>query len=295
MTRHWRAPLAIPLAIGCTAVRSPHEVNAHLRDAVAAAQRHARKDETIEASVLLAVVEATNAEFPGLAELKSTLSPDALRLLDKPYLGSNKAVRVRARRSGAQRAMLYIPDRLLDLIDLVTFDVHLGTGLYLNAHATRAAQAGLGVRATAGLGAHSHRSVGMQGQAEGSTAIGPVGTLAYAGGTVGTSGVRATSDAFSGLHRPTGQIYQEYWDYWGVGVAAMLLVVGVEADFHPVQLADFFAGFAEVDFLCDDFAQTKGLNFTAKDRQILRSIGQVRQSRETARRYREWLEDGGRP
>ena len=160
MVRFLSVALVVTLAFGCSTPQSPHDVNAHLRSAIAAAQQHIRQNEAVEANLLLSVVESINGEFPGLTDLRGKLSPDSLRLLHKPLLGSNKALRIRVERPLSQRVMLYVPDRLLDLIDVVTFDVHVGSGLYANAHVTRAGQAGLGVRATAGLGAHSQRSIG---------------------------------------------------------------------------------------------------------------------------------------
>jgi len=41
-------------------------------------------------------------------------------------------------------------------------------------------------------------------------------------------------------------------DYWSLGVHAAALAE-VEGEFHPVELADFFAGFFFVDLKGDDF------------------------------------------
>ena len=241
---------------------------------------------------MLSAVRSVDRGYPGVASVSLSMDREQPQLAPPGALGANVASRVRVSRPLPQKALLYLPDRVLDLIDIVTFDVHVGSGLYANLHVTRACQLGLGMRAATGLGVHGHRSIGLQGQGEGSAVAGPAGTLAYAGGSVGTSGIRGTADAFTGLHRPACEVYQSYLDYWALGAAAMLGAVGAEVDVHPVQIWDFLAGFGMVDLLKDDFAQTRGLKLTSDDKSVLRHLGYVRQSEESMLGYREWCEDG---
>ena len=57
---------------------------------------------------------------------------------------------------------MWLPDRLMDLADVVSFDVGLGAGVGLDAHVTRAAQLGAEAGASMGLGWHPQRSLGLR-------------------------------------------------------------------------------------------------------------------------------------
>ena len=189
-----------------------------------------------------------------------------------PLLGANRPLRAPAVRPPAVRALLYLPDRLLDLADLVSFDLHLGFGLYANLHATRALQAGLGARGITGVGWHERRSLGLRAQEDSGFALLAVGAEATSGTLSGTSGIFSWSETLAGLQRPEHVLYQEVRDYWAVGGAATLLILGIDFDLHPLQVADFAAGWLTADFLGDDFASTRALALTRYERELLRDL-----------------------
>ena len=123
-------------------------------------------------------------------------------------LGMNRKLRAQADRPIWARALLWLPDRALDLMDVVTFEAHTGVGLFADAHATRAMQLLGGARSIDGFGLHDHRSLGIRSQAEAGLAALMAGAQSYASGIVGTSGAYGAADGFAGLHEPGDPLYQ---------------------------------------------------------------------------------------
>lgn len=249
-------------------------------------------DEDDQARQLLLAVERIDPDDASLIELKAIVSSDpaAERVHDTPWLGVNRARRLVVHRPVWARVLLYLPDRILDLLDLFSFDVHVGPGLFLDLHVTRVAQVGVGGRFVGGLGWHEGRSLGGQFQGESALNIPFVGTSAYLGGRAGTSGLAMTRQAIFDLHRPSDPMYQEWRDYWAVGVAATAGVAGVDFDLHPLELVDFIVGFATIDFLRDDFAETTGLGLTGAEVTALRDLYEVGFSAKAVAAYREWAD-----
>lgn len=275
-------------AMGCaTPVHPPERVTAALTQAVEAGRAHHAAGRPVEAAQLAEQALSVDQDFPGARELRISLAAEIEFLFDHPALGSNFAKRPSADRSLAAKVLLYLPDRLLDLTDILSFDAHLGLGAFANLHFTRAVQFGLGARGVGGIGWHDHRSLGVQGQAESGAVLPGVGAQAYSGSIAGTSGVFATSDATAGVHRPSNRVYQQLRDYWAVGAAVTVGAVGVDFDLHPVELADFFVGIAGFDLLHDDFAGTHGLALSREERSLLRTLAEMQASDATMQRYRE--------
>ncbi len=177
-----------------------------------------------------------------------------------PMLGSNVANREPVERSVFVQALLYLPDRILDLGDVFSFDVHVGIGALANVHVTRAMQSGAGVREVLGFGWHERRSLGFRNQGDANIFIPILGMEAAHVSQIGTSGIDSVADGTLGLIGPSDPLYQEYRDYWAVGAQVTAGVIGVDFDFHPVQFADFLLGWTTFDFLNDDFASTRGID-----------------------------------
>ncbi|MCP3985862.1 MAG: hypothetical protein GY723_15880 [bacterium] len=260
-----------------------------LDDAVSAARRHHQAGNDVEAAQLLESALRLDPELGEAQELRASLSPEIKSLFDHPWLGSNFARRPATERSPTAKVMLYLPDRLLDFLDIMSFDVHVGTGLYINYHMTRALQAGIGFRGTGGLGWHDHRSLGGLGQAESGIVLVALGAQAFAGSMAGTSGVWSTADTMAGLHQPTDRIYQEFRDYWAIGESVTLLFFGLEWDLHPVELADFLLGWGAIDILNDDFAHTRGLDLNQTEYRVIELLSEMERSEETMTDYRREL------
>lgn len=280
-------PALAALALGCAGTHPPAEVRETLRRAVDAAEAHRREGRPAEAYPLVDAALAVDPDHAAALDLRASLPGGAAEIYERPVLGSNVARRPATERSIPAEILLYLPDRVLDLLDLVSFDVHVGPGLYANLHATRALQLGAGLRSTAGLGWHDHRSLGLLARSESGLALGPLGAQTYAGTLVGTSGVRSTADGLAPLYGPGDAVYQELQDYWAVGSSVTLGLVGVDLELHPVELVDLLLGLAAVDLLHDDFAATRGLDLSDEEERLLERLGAYRRSDETMERLRE--------
>jgi hypothetical protein len=267
------AALLVGLALGsgCVSPTPPHEVDRLTQAAIVAAEGHLRDGNPGEAAELLGAVLAADPGNPLATALRAPLDVVGR----SRALGMNRARRAPADRHLVSRALLYLPDRFVDLCDVLSFDVHLGFGLWADVHATRALQAMAGTRSIQGLGWHERRSLGTRDQAESGFTLLAIGAHASAGTLIGTSGVYGYAATLGGLHEPSDRPYQEIRDYWALGAAFTLAFVGMDFDFHPVQLADFAAGWLTVDFLNDDFAHTRSLNLPRYERELIRDLYRI--------------------
>lgn len=264
------------LGLACASVPpTPEEIDATLDRGVAAARAHLAAGRDAEATILLGAVQRVDPAYPPAQALEARIVSPSIGWNDRPCLGSNVAQRPLVKRSRFARILLYLPDRMLDLLDVVSFDIHFGWGAHANLHLTRALQAGAGMRTVSGIGWHDHRSLGAQMQGSTELTVLALGGLAWSGELVGTSGVRATSDGIAGLHDPGDPLYQEMRDYYAVGVELTAAILGVEVDLHPVDLADFVVGWGGMDIQRDDFATTRGLDLYEADEALLRLLGSL--------------------
>lgn len=277
-------PARILLAVGalllgaCAHDRDPERIGDLLSHSLLAAQNHHARALDAEAAALLEAVATVDPAYPGLGELRASLDPRAAVGMRRGLLGMNRKLRPEAFRPIWARVLLWLPDRALDLMDVVTFELHTGVGIFADAHATRAVQLAAGARSIDGFGLHDHRSLGMRSQGEVALAAGMAGAQSYASGIVGTSGVYGAADGFAGLHEPGDPLYQSFRDYWAIGASATVGMFGAEFDFHPVQLADFVAGWLGIDFLRDDFAHTRALMLDRVDRQRIAELWRIRRA-----------------
>jgi hypothetical protein len=267
----WSA-LAALIAAACASPVPPHEVERLAGLALDAAEGHLADGNPAEAAELVNAVLVADPDHGRAQRLHELATGREETAYAHPWLGSNFARRAPVDRSPAARVLLFLPDRLLDLADVVSLDVHLGFGLFANVHATRAAQLGLGSRGVRGFGWHEKRSLGVRTVDESSLTLLAFGGEATAGALEGTSGVFAWSEQMGGLHEPGDPLYQGVRDYWGLGAAATILLLGLDVELHPVQLADFAAGLAGADPLNDDLGRTRGLRLTRYERDLVAQL-----------------------
>jgi hypothetical protein len=128
-------------------------------------------------------------------------------------------------------ALMYLPNRIFDLTDIVRLQVRAGPGWALGARATRAFPVF--------LGDYKATWIGLPGPRGRASIPLPVGLESQQGVSFGP----ALASGSQAPHYGTGE--------FGAGVH--IYVLGVDAGFDVVELADFFAGFACVDFAHDDF------------------------------------------
>ncbi len=273
------------LASGCATPRSPAQVGELLESTLKAAWLRQQADMAPEAAVLAHAVAMVDSEYPGLAELREMLDPEEIKRMKAGWLGINRRLRPAAERSLGTRVLLWLPDRLLDVLDVASVDVHFGPGVFADSHVTRGFQAAAGFRSTGGLGLHENRSLGFKSRSEVGATLIAAGAHSYAGANMGTTGVLAGSGNTLGLHRPGNPLYHQLLDYWAVGASATVVFLGADLDVHPIQLVDLFAGFVGIDFLNDDLARTRRVDLDAVERGLVREVWEVRRQRRTVEAY----------
>jgi hypothetical protein len=273
----------------CASTPAPDLVAALLDEAEATARRHVQNSNQAAAAQFVGAVLGIDDSHPGALQLNDEIAADEIEFMFDPGpLGSNVARRLQVDRSVAAQILLYLPDRILDLFDIFSFDVHIGLGALANVHLTRAVQFGAGGRAVSGIGWHDHRSLGVLAQTGSELVIPGVGAQAFAGALVGTSGVMVIGDGLAGVHTPQAELYQQYRDYCAIGVEATAGVAGVDFDIHPLEIFDFLVGWFTYDPLRDDFARTRGLGLSSSDRKLLWRLAEIRRSPDAMALYHAW-------
>lgn len=280
--------LLVLMATGCSTPRTGGEVDILMDYAMRSSTERMAQGNALESLQMARAVAEIDPKYPGVQKALVGMPADLEHLFDRKILGSNVAIRQPIDASWYAHVLWYIPDRLLDALDTFSFDVHLGIGLWVDAHATRAIQVGLGGRTVAGVGWHTNRSLGLQTQSQAGVNLLAFGTEGYSAMHAGTSGVRAGSWSEAGLHNPSSTIYQDYKDYWAVGGSVTALFVGADADVHLIQVYDFLVGWLLFDPLNDDFASTTGVALSTRERQLMRSLGEIASSKEEIEAYFVW-------
>ena len=293
------ARLAAAVVLGglcaCTTPLQPTQVKDMLQRSVTSAEKLLDDGRPIEAAQLVRAASRVDPEFPGISNLdERLLSSDAATsdLFAANALGSNRLRRLPIERSPGMKALLYIPDRILDLLDVYTIELHGGPGVYLDFHVTRALQIAGGARAILGVGTYSnHTILGGRAHANAGLTVLPLGVQAQGGGLASAGGIRTGYQTLAGVHRPTDEYYQEYEDYWSEGISLTIGYVGITIEGHFVQAADFLAGFVGVDFLNDDFAYTTALSLSPEEETLILDLSRAVRSEETMNAYKATLGD----
>jgi len=263
------------------------QIDRQLSKTLGAAQFHLGLREYAEAAQLARAIEEIDPEYPGLAEVQAGLRSETDYLFRTTLIGSNRARRKPVERSFGQRALRYLPDRLLDLFDVVSVDAHSGFGAFGDVHLTRAAHGVLGARVAGGLGSYPQRNgVGFQLQADAGASFMGIGRHSFTGFVAGPGGVYTGLGELKGVHRPTDRFYQDFRDYWAIGGSATVGIFGGGAEIHPVQALDFLLGFAMIDIGNDDSSHTVPLRMLTSERDLLQDLARIRSSEELLARYR---------
>jgi hypothetical protein len=173
------------------------------------------------------------ARFAG--SLAVTLLLASAALADPPApdpAPAAKPARSRSSFSLAWTALAYLPNRVFDLCDVVRLRARVGDGWAAGARVTK--------WGNVFAGSYDALWVGLPGPRGRAALPLPIGYESHAGVDVGPIGMSSRSQA---PDYGVGEI--------GAGVQAYL--VGAEAGVDVYELADFFAGFALIDFARDDF------------------------------------------
>lgn len=277
-----RIPLIVLVAFAlsaCTTMPSQQVIDDVLQATVNVADARFQEGAVPEAAVLLHAVSRIDPDYPGVAELQAKLGPAEEQVTNRGRLGINRRLRARVDRNPLVRLIMYGPDRIFDLLDLVTLDLHFGPGVFADVHVTRRIQAAGGLRAVMGLGAHDQRSIGLRNLSENGISVLTFGAQSVAGTSVGTSGVHTGAESMAGLHGPRNTLYQDFRDFWAIGASVTAGLAGVEVDLHPVQLFDFIGGILFLDFSRDDFATTRSLRLSSVENDLLRNLSEIERAK----------------
>lgn len=129
-------------------------------------------------------------------------------------------------RGALSHALLYLPNRVLDLFDVAKVGVDVGPGLGIELKATQAAQLMALSTFAVGVGFQGLRHLPFRVGPEAAFGVGPLGGTAEVGGWY-----RSPTEFRAGLH---------------------LLLVGAHASVDPVEIVDFVLGFLLIDVKDDD-------------------------------------------
>jgi hypothetical protein len=130
------------------------------------------------------------------------------------------------------KVVMYIPNRVLDVLDIVRLRVRVGPGIAAGARATEVA--------SAFVGAYDTVYVGLPGPRNRPEVKSPIGFESRTG--VQASVLDATTSVGPGPDYSTTEI--------GAGVQAA--IIGVDVGIDPVEIADLLAGFFFLDLRNDD-------------------------------------------
>lgn len=278
-------PIAAALLLAaCATPRSEEQVRALVAQALGASRAHFEAGEPGAAAVLWRAAARVAPGDPGVRALREELGPQTVALVEPGGLGVNRRPRPPEQRSVLARIGWYPLDRFADLTDVLSFDVGIALGGAIRVHVTRAVQAGFGMGWQYGVGLLQPRIVGAQQELEiGVTALN-YAQFQMSGRRSGVSGPVVTGAAdLTGASTPGLALYQDYRDYWSVGVGVRIGVVGANAAVHPVQLIDWLLGFALIDIAHDDHATTRALALRDADRRMLTGLSEVEEARLYAR------------
>ncbi len=130
-------------------------------------------------------------------------------------------------RSTAAALLLYLPNRVLDLLDVVRFGVNVGPGLGVDVQATDALRAAIISYVSVGIGYQTLRHLPIQVGPEASFGVGPLG---------------ARGGAILPWHRSG----------WDVRIELYLLLIGAHVAIEPMEVVDFVTGIIGIDVAGDD-------------------------------------------
>lgn len=140
----------------------------------------------------------------------------------------------RAHAEGLLHGLLfYVPNRVLDVLDIVRLRARVGPGVSVGARATEA----LGLA----LGAYTSVYAGLPGPRGRVTPRLPVGLETWAGAKVGPG--EASAEAATGPDYGPAEI----------AVGFQLVLVGVDVGIEPVEAVDFVTGLIGIDLRDDDY------------------------------------------
>ena len=161
-----------------------------------------------------------------LAGFLMTLSCSAQRY------GSSSHEDSRPRHGVGHKILMYIPNRVFDIFDLVRARLRVGPGLAVGVRATKPV--------SAFLGSYAAVYVGLPGPRGEPKIPCPIGLESHSGVSVSVADA-TLGDPIAPNYSPTE-----------IGASVHLLVVGADIDVDPIEAVDLLLGFLFIDLSGDD-------------------------------------------
>jgi hypothetical protein len=186
---------------------------------------------------------------PAVKEMKADKSADAVKASEVKKDESQTGC------STLKTTLLYISNRMLDLLDIVTVDIGAGAVCGVEAKATHWMQFGGMYGDQYFLGKDYARQLGG-GYASGWNYefICLTSERRYVDETFGTTKEFILKKKSLGPSMPKDDFTytQDIRDFWEIG-ANLGWIITLNVAIHPIEIADFFAGFAMIDLKGDDY------------------------------------------
>lgn len=268
--------MILGFSANCSSTPRIEQVNGKVLEIIKEAEALAEKGKLEEAAAMLQSLEELHPNDPRVQAVMNKLSAEQKEAVGShPWLGFNKARRAKVQATTMERVLWYIPDRIMDYIDMVTLEINVGAQLGFGVWLTRAVQVVLFTGSTAGIGYYQKKQLGARVEASAEIGLGPIVASAVAGYRAGTGGLDGTARGLV-FHRPSHPLYQEYRDYWALGTKFGFVFIGAEFELHPVEIFDFLAGIILFDPMNDDLATTRRLRFDDYQSDLMKEILKMR-------------------
>jgi len=277
--------LGLCTACASSSGRQPSQVHGVVEGVSADAWQLLRNGHPIAALRAARAVDRLLPERGLEAALRRELPPETLARAERP--GAWRGAREPLARPLWERAALWLPDRLLDVCDLVSVELDVGVGLRVDLHATQYLPLAGGSAQGVGLGWHPERSLGLSlfTRSEDWTTFEHTRYLSLNGTRSGL----VASGLIDGIPDADEPYYHDLGDRWAIGANAHLLLLGVALDVHPRQFWDLLAGFVGFDPWDDDLASTRPFEPDAQMRLRLEALHEVLIDTRGREEYAAWL------
>ncbi len=260
---------------GCATFNS-HEYSCAFKEINGYAEKHMENNAYPQSLILyrsLFDAEPTNTDITKNLDAILETSPELSRLLSKKMLGSNITDRMLNKDFGlGGKIALYLPNRILDILDLITCEVGICLGVGAGFKATEYVSAGAQVSAGEVLIGLNRRHLSGRGTVEGYIELFPVEARALMESRAYTGGIYSMMYTSAGLKKPEDKIFQRARDFWALSASTEALIVATRVEVHPIEFWDFFAGWLMFDPLLDDMGSTRAIKLTKSEEDALKRL-----------------------
>lgn len=234
-----------------------------------------------EAAVITKAIlkaEPENKEAKAILDNALLKAPVLAGLPNKTILGSNLSDRYPDTQVGwPEKIAWYLPNRVLDLVDLITFEFGPGAGIGVSVYATQyvslGAQASLG-DAMIGI---DRRHLSAHAEIENFVDVLPIEARYFKQARASTGTSYTLSEQNVGMKDPRDTIYQVNRDFWAIGYSCQCWAWGAfRFELHPVELYDLISGLFFIDYLNDDLGVSKKLKLKDFEKRALLQLSNQR-------------------